>query len=80
MGGMVARAFVGLVVLVVLPAGVIAQAPARDNVVQTGTAAIRGRVLEAANGQPVRNVRVHAASTALRDGRTAYTTPKDGSS
>src|ERR1700733_3661495 len=47
--------------------------PARDNAVQTGTALIKGRVVEAANGQPVRKARVHAGSTALRDGRTAYT-------
>jgi protocatechuate 3,4-dioxygenase beta subunit len=47
--------------------------PARDNVVHTGTAVIRGRVAEAASNQPVRRVRVHAESTALRDGRTAYT-------
>src|SRR5471030_1205411 len=48
--------------------------PARDNAARaTGTAVIRGRVVEAANGQPVRKARVHAGSTALRDGRTAYT-------
>jgi hypothetical protein len=74
------RASVCLVALLSLtwphstPAQVPASQPARDNVVvRSGTAVIRGRVVEAGSNQPVRRVRVHAASTALRDGRTAYT-------
>jgi hypothetical protein len=74
------RAFVCLVVVLSLawPRSALAQAPAsqpaRDSiVVHSGTGVIKGRVVEAASNQPVRRVRVHAASTALRDGRTAYT-------
>jgi hypothetical protein len=56
------------------PAQVPASQPARDNVVvRSGTAVIKGRVVEAGSNRPVRRVRVHATSTALRDGRTAYT-------
>jgi Carboxypeptidase regulatory-like domain len=75
-----ARAFVWLVAVLSLawpppaPAQAPSSQPARDIVVvHTGTAVIKGRVVEAASNQPVRRVRVHAASTALRDGRTAYT-------
>jgi hypothetical protein len=73
------RAFVCLVAVLSLawarpaPAQAPASQPARDRaVVQSGTAVIKGRVTEAASDQPVRRVRVHATSTALRDGRTAY--------
>jgi hypothetical protein len=55
------------------PAQIRFSQPPRDNIVQTGTGAIKGRVVDAASGQPARKVRVHAASAALRDGRTAYT-------
>jgi hypothetical protein len=75
-----ARAFVCLVAVLSLawprpaPAQAPSSQPARDSVVvHPGTAVIKGRVVEAASNQPVRRVRVHAASTALRDGRTAYT-------
>jgi hypothetical protein len=55
------------------PAQLRPSVPARDNVVRAGSAALSGRVVDAASGQPVRKVRVHAASTTLREGRTAYT-------
>jgi len=56
------------------PAQASSSQPARDSVVvHSGTAVIKGRVVEAAGNQPIRRARVHAASTALRDGRTAYT-------
>ena len=79
------RAVVCLVAVVLLARPVFAQQrptqlapdpsrPTRDTTARaTGTAVIKGRVVEAANGQPVRRARVHAGSTALRDGRTAYT-------
>jgi hypothetical protein len=47
--------------------------PARDAVVRTGTGTIRGHIVDAGSRQPVRKARVHAASSALPDGRTAYT-------
>jgi protocatechuate 3,4-dioxygenase beta subunit len=47
--------------------------PARDSSALTGTAVITGRVVDAANGQPVRRARVHAASPAVVGGRTTYT-------
>jgi hypothetical protein len=47
--------------------------PPRDTVVHEGTAVIKGRIVEAGSNQPVRKARVHAASPALKDGRTAYT-------
>jgi hypothetical protein len=46
--------------------------PARDAVVRTGTGIIRGHIVDGSH-QPVRKARVHAASSALPDGRTAYT-------
>jgi uncharacterized protein (DUF2141 family) len=59
--------------LVVFSAAAFAQTPTRDNAVSVGTGAIKGRVLEATGDQPVRKARVHAASTVLQDGRTAFT-------
>lgn len=50
-----------------------AQSPPRDTVVHSGTAVIKGRVVEAGTSQPVHKVRIHANSPALKDGRTAYT-------
>jgi hypothetical protein len=47
--------------------------PPRDRVVQSGTAVIKGRIVEAGSGQPVRKARVRATSPALQDGRAAYT-------
>jgi hypothetical protein len=47
--------------------------PPRDVVAPaTGTAAIKGRVVETGSNQPIRKARIHAASPALRDGRTTY--------
>jgi hypothetical protein len=41
-----------------------------------GSAVIQGRVTDQSTGRPLGNVRVHAASTALPDGRTTYTGPR----
>lgn len=54
------------------------QPPARDNAQpKTGTARIRGRVVAADTGQPLRKAVVRAFAAELREGRTA-TTDADG--
>src|SRR5436190_4558215 len=59
-----------LSILPVAPSG--AQTPARDRTPDpTGTAVIRGHIIDAATGDPVRKVRVRATGGGLRDGRTA---------
>jgi protocatechuate 3,4-dioxygenase beta subunit len=47
--------------------------PPRDTSAQTGTAIIRGHVLDAATGQPLRKAQVRAVSPELRDNRLATT-------
>ena len=60
------------------PPGMIAGMPApRDNSATPGTAIIRGRVLAADNGQPLRKVFIRVSSPDLREGRVA-TTDVDG--
>ena len=54
-----------------------AQTPARDKPDPTGTAIIRGRIVDAVSGEPVRKARVHASSSVLASERTA-TTDVDG--
>jgi hypothetical protein len=56
--------------LTVLMLASVCHAHAQTPVEMTGSAAIRGRVIDQATGRPLGNVRVHAASTALPDGRT----------
>ena len=62
-----------------MPPGMIAgQAPPRDNAsAKPGTAVIRGRVLAADTGQPLRKVFIRAGSQEPREGRVA-TTDVDG--
>src|SRR5947209_9736543 len=50
-----------------------AQTPARDKPDPTGTAIIRGRIVNAVTGEPVRKARVRANSSVLSNGRTATT-------
>jgi Carboxypeptidase regulatory-like domain len=51
-----------------------AQGPSRDRTPDpVGTAVIRGRVVDAATGDPVRKVRVRTMGGGLRDGRTGTT-------
>jgi protocatechuate 3,4-dioxygenase beta subunit len=47
--------------------------PPRDTSAQTGTAIIRGHVVDASNGQPIRKAQVRALSPELRDNRLAVT-------
>ncbi|PYR64304.1 MAG: hypothetical protein DMF91_00675 [Acidobacteria bacterium] len=54
-----------------------AQTPARDKPDLTGTAIIRGRIVDAVSGEPVRKARVRASSSVLPNGRGA-TTDVDG--
>jgi hypothetical protein len=49
--------------------------PPRDTSAQTGTAVIRGHVLDAATGQPLRRAQVRALAPELRDNRVAVTDP-----
>ena len=49
------------------------QGPPRDTAQKTGTARIRGHVVAAENGKPLRKTTVRAGSPELRDGRTATT-------
>jgi hypothetical protein len=53
--------------------GVISQAPPRDTVAATGTARIRGRVVAADTGLPLRKAQVRAFAAALRENRLAAT-------
>jgi carboxypeptidase family protein len=53
------------------------QAPARDNQTKPGTATIRGRVIGADNGQPLRKAQVRIVSPDVRENRLA-TTDADG--
>jgi protocatechuate 3,4-dioxygenase beta subunit len=80
--------FLGIVLLLLpvsaqIPAGQfpaapgLPQAPARDATPKTGTARIRGRVLAADTGQPLRKAQVRAISPDLRENRLA-TTDRDG--
>jgi hypothetical protein len=51
-----------------------AQTPARDKPEPAGTAVIRGRIVDAASGDPVRKARVRASNpTVLPNGRAATT-------
>src|SRR6516162_692151 len=47
--------------------------PPRDTFTQTGTAIIRGHVVDASNGQPIRKAQIRALSPELRDNRLAMT-------
>ncbi len=47
--------------------------PPRDSGTKTGTAVIRGRVVAADTGQPVRKAFIRASSTDIREGRVAST-------
>ena len=49
------------------------QQPPRDTSAQTGTASIRGHVVDASNGQPLRKAQIRAFSPELRDSRLATT-------
>ena len=49
------------------------QLPARDTGLKTGTARIRGRVLAADTGEPLRKAQVRATSAELRENRLAAT-------
>ena len=54
------------------------QAPARDSAPKTGTARIRGRVVAADTGQPLRKAQVRAIASELSESRLT-TTNLDGS-
>jgi hypothetical protein len=57
-----------------MPPGVAAgMPPPRDNASKPGTAVIRGRVVAADTGQPLRKVFVRASSPDMREGRVAST-------
>jgi hypothetical protein len=56
-----------------LPPGIGGGVPARDNSVRTGTARIRGHVVAADNGAPLRKAQVRALSPELRENRLATT-------
>src|SRR5438105_3283026 len=70
------RAFISVVAAILFfpctPA-VSAQTPARDKPDPTGTAVIRGRIVDAVSGEPVRKARVRASSSVLQNARTATT-------
>jgi Carboxypeptidase regulatory-like domain len=53
------------------------QAPARDAAPKTGTSRIKGRILAADTGQPLRKAQVRATSSELRENRLA-TTDREG--
>jgi hypothetical protein len=53
--------------------GIIPQAPPRDSAPRTGTARIRGRVVAADTGQPLRKAQVRATAAELRENRLATT-------
>lgn len=55
------------------PAPGLSQAPSRDNSTKTGTARIRGRVVAADTGQPLRKAQIRAQSPELRENRLAIT-------
>jgi hypothetical protein len=58
------RACLCLVASLVVPAAAVSQPPPRDNpAAVTGTATIRGRVLEANSGRPLSHVDIHAGSS-----------------
>jgi Carboxypeptidase regulatory-like domain len=70
------RAFISVVAAILffpcIPA-VLAQTPARDKPDPTGTGIIRGLIVDAVSGEPVRKARVRATSSVLSNGRTATT-------
>jgi len=73
------RAFLCAAALLILPSSALPQPPARDNVAPaTGTASIRGRVLDVPSGRPLSKVEVRSASgtgaqaSGLTDGEGRY--------
>ena len=58
------------------PGGLQMPMPMRDGPVRTGTARIRGRVVAADTGQPLRRAQVRAMSADMRDNRVTSTDPE----
>src|SRR5437773_1338057 len=55
------------------PGGVAQGIPQRDTQPATGTSVIRGRVVDAANGTPLRRATITLFSAAIRESRSAST-------
>jgi hypothetical protein len=55
------------------PGGAGVQIPPRDNTAKTGTAILRGRIVEADSGQPLRKAQVRISSQEVRENRMVTT-------
>jgi hypothetical protein len=64
------------VVMQTVPGMPTSQAPSRDTTAKTGTARIRGHVVAAENGAPVRRAQVRVGSSELRENRLTATDEK----